>query len=241
MPPKPNPRDPWRKAPVGELQDQLLPRWFVLLCVALVPIAIIVIVVALLSVNREPIPLGARRPPPAAGLTHDVGDYEVGDSEPVVYADACPTLEGVSIAGGESDQAALRQALAGVCNTTLPADVEDSLRAFASAGGVVRFALFTNRGVDSAAVEDADPPTILVNARLQQGDPLWISPVVVHDAVTLAGDPGTAAGAVAARRAEDLVCDRILGGRRDSTGCQDAEELLALPDPEAALRDAGYR
>lgn len=241
MPPEPNPRDPWRKAPVGELQDQLLPRWFVLLCVALVPIAIIVIAVALLSVDRDPIPLGERRPPPVGGLTHDVGDYEVGDSEPVVYADACPTLEGVSTAGGEGDQAVLRQALAGVCNTTLTDEIEESLRTFASRGGVVRFALFDKRGVDSAAIVDADPPTILVNARLQQSDPLWISPVVVHDVVTLAGDPGTVGTALAARRAEDLVCDRILGGRRDSPGCEDAERLLALPDPEAALRDAGYR
>lgn len=241
MPPEPNPRDPWRKAPVGELQEQLLPRWFVLLCVALVPVAIVVAVVALASVDREPIPLGERRPAPAAGLTHDVGEYQVGDSQPVVYADACPLLEGVSIAGGGADQEVLRRGLAGVCNTTLPSDVEESVRRFAQEGGVVRFALFTNRGVDSAAVVDGSPPTILVNARLQQSDPLWISPVIVHDIVTLAEGPGTADGALAARQAEALVCDRLLGGRQVSRGCLDARELLALPDPEAALRDAGYR
>ena len=241
MPPQPNPRAPWRKAPVGDLQDQLLPRWFVSLCVVMVPVVIIVAVVALLSVRRDEIPLAERRPPPAGGLTHDVGDHQVGESEPVAYDDACPMLQGVKVAGGEADQQALRLALAGLCNASLPAVVQDQLRLFASEGGVVRFALFENRGVDSAAIEDADPPTILVNARLQRSDPLWISPVIVHDVITLAGDAETEAGALAARQAEDLVCDRILGGRRESSGCRDAEELLALPDPEAALRDAGFR
>ena len=64
---------------------------------------------------------------------------------------------------------------------------------------------------------------------------------MAHDAVLLQADPVTAAGALAARRAEDVVCDRILDGRRESRGCDDAEALLALPDPEAALRNAGFR
>jgi hypothetical protein len=57
----------------------------------------------------------------------------------------------------------------------------------------------------------------------------------------LGGDATMAAAALQAREAEDLVCDRLLSGRRESRGCEDAEALLALPDPGAALRDAGFR
>ena len=82
---------------------------------------------------------------------------------------------------------------------------------------------------------------ILLNAKLQRTDPLWIAPLIAHDAVLLDGDHATAAGALEARRAEALVCDRVLGGRRSSRGCDDAGALLALPDPEAALREAGFQ
>ncbi|MDQ3709712.1 MAG: hypothetical protein M3387_10505, partial [Actinomycetota bacterium] len=116
------------------------------------------------------------------------------------------------------------------------------LSAFAAAGGVVRFAQFEATGVDSTARLDTDPPVILVNARLTRTDPLWIAPLVAHDTTFFQGpDPGTAEAALAARQVEDLVCDRLLAGRRESRGCTDAEALLAMPDPLAALRAAGYR
>lgn len=242
MPPEPNPRDPWRKAPVGELGDQLLPRWFVLLCIALIPIAIAAVVAAFVVFRPAQVPVAARRPPPAGGLTNDVGQYAVGEAEPVPYTQTCPMLEGVHVAGTETDQQALRRGLAALCNTTLPPVISDRLERFARDGGVVRFAQFQRTGVDSTANAAHDPPQILVNAKLQRTDPLWIAPIVVHDAVLIGGDgAATAAGALQARRAEDLVCDRLLSGRRESRGCADAEALLALPDPEAALREAGFR
>jgi hypothetical protein len=241
VPPPTNPRDPWRKAPVGELQEQLLPRWFVVLCVALVPVAVIAAIAAFVVFDGDPVPVAERRPPPTDELTHDVGEYSVGTSEPVVYEEACQRLEGVRIAGSEADQQALRLGLSGLCNTSLPPVIEDHLTRFAQEGGIVRFAQFQSTGVDSTALLAGDPPQILLNAKLQRSDPLWIAPVVVHDAILLAGAPETAEAALTARQAEDLVCDRVLGGRRESRGCDDAEELLALPDPLAALRSAGYR
>ena len=241
MPPQVNPRDPWRKAPVGELQDQLLPRWFVLLCLALIPVAIVAAVAGFIVFGPEEVPVAERRPPPAQGLTNNVGQFEIGPSKPVPYADACRILDGVQIAGTDADREALRLGLAGVCNTTLPPVIQDRIELFASRGGIVRFAQFQSTGVDSTAKVDERPPQILINAKLQRTDPLWISPLVVHDAVLLGGGAATAPGALQARRAEDLVCDRLLEGRRESRGCADAEALLALPDPEAALRNAGFR
>jgi hypothetical protein len=223
------------------LQDQLLPRWFVLLCVALVPVAIIAIIAAFFVFGTDEVGVAERRPPPTDTLSTDVGEYVVGESAPVEYEAACPLLSGVRVAGTAADQQALRLGLAALCNTTLPPVVADRLTLFAQQSGVVRFAQFQSTGVDSTAVIGEDAPTILLNAKLQRTDPLWIAPLVAHDTTALAVEPATAAGALEARRAEDLVCDRILDGRRESRGCEDAEALLALPDPEAALRDAGFR
>lgn len=241
MPARQNPRDPWRKAPVGELQDQLLPRWFVLLCVALIPIALAAVVAAFVVFGKDEVSVAERRPPPAQGLSNDVGDYVVGESEPVAYDDACTMLKGVQIAGTAEDQQALRLGLAALCNTNVPPVISDRLARFADDGGVVRFAQFQSTGVDSTAALDADPPVILLNAKLQRTDPLWIAPLVAHDTTFVNVDPSSAAGALEARRAEDLVCDRILSGRRESRGCGDAEALVGAPDAEDRLREAGFR
>jgi hypothetical protein len=241
MPARDHARDPWAKAPVGELSEQLLPRWFVLLGIIMVIAVIVVAIIALYFVGPEEVPVEARRPPPGDSLTHEVGDYLVGELDPVAYDAPCPQLEGVRIAGTDSDQALLRSALAGVCNTALPADAEDALADFAAAEGVVRFAVFEATGVDSAAELGADPPRILVNAKFVQLDrPRWIAPVVVHDAVTLAGDPHAAQTAVRAREVEAEVCRLLLGGEDPSRGCDDAAALLSLPDPIGALRSVGY-
>jgi hypothetical protein len=235
-------RDPWADAPVGELSEPLLPRWFVLLAIGAVVAAIAVLVGAFVVFSPEEVPPEARRPPPAAGLTHDVGEYVTGESEPVAYDSPCAVLEGVSLAGTQSDRALLRQALAGLCNTRLAPDADAALAAFAEAGGVVRFAVFSSTGVDSTAETDGEPPRILVNAKFVRLDrPRWIAPVIAHDAVMLAGDPASAETAVRAREVEADVCRLLLGSEEPSRGCDDAEAVLALPDPLAALRSAGYR
>lgn len=226
---------------MGELGDQLLPRWFVILAVVLVPIAIVTAIAAFALFRPAPVPVAERRPPPAGDLTTAVGDFVVGEAEPQPYTEVCPRLAGVQIAGTETDREALRLGLAALCNVSLPEEVSDRLSRFGQAGGVVRFSAFEITGVDSTAQLDAEPPRILVNAKLQLTDPLWIAPLVAHDVTFLDTDPATAAGALEARRVEALVCERLLGGRRASRGCDDAAELLALPDPAGALRDAGFR
>lgn len=239
-------RDPWERGRVGELSEPLLPRWFVLLAVASVPVAAVTFVLAFFASGAGDVPVAERRPPPAGGYSHAVGDVLVGDLPPRPYDAACREVDGLRVAGTDRDRALLRGALAGLCN--LPLDrlldgrLAAALRALADAGAEVRFAAFEATGVDSAVELGAAPPRVLVNARLAQaGRPAWIAPLVAHDAVMASGDPREAALALEARRAEAAVCDALLGSEERSRGCQDAAALLAADDPLATLREAGYR
>lgn len=233
-------RDPWADAPTGELGDQVLPRWFVLTALAAVVAAVAVAVAAFVVAGPATVPVEARRPPPSAMYTTAVGDVERGGSTATPYEASCETLAGVRVAGAEADRAQLRRGLAALCNTTLPERARAALRAFAEAGGTVRFATFEATGVDSTATRREDPPEILVNTRFQRTDASWIAPLIVHDAVLLDRGPATAEAALAARRAEATVCERLLGADTASRACADAETIISLDDPLAALRDAGF-
>ena len=235
-------KDPWQDAPVEELQDQVLPRWFVLLAIAAVVVAVGTLIAAFGSIGRSETPVAERRPPPAdaaasaGGLTHDVGAFEVGGTEPVAYDQPCPSLEGVQVAGTAQDQATLRRGLAATCNVA-EGDVADALQDFAEASGIVRFATFTETGVDSTATVADDPPQVLVNARFSRSDPLLIAPLIAHDVIARR-DPGDAATELAARSAEADVCGQLFDETPRS--CEDAMALVELPDPVSALRAAGY-
>jgi hypothetical protein len=211
------------------------------LALAMVVAAAVALIAAFVVFGPQEVPPAARRPPPGGGLTHAVGAYEVGPSEPVEFTPVCPRLQGVHVAGTQQDQASLRRGLAALCRVELPEGAAAAVEEFASAGGVVRFAQFEATGVDSTAVVDASPPLILVNAKFARTEALWIAPLVAHDAVMLAGDPGSADHALSARRVEDAVCDQALADRRASRGCVDAALVLSADDPLAALRSAGYR
>jgi hypothetical protein len=232
-------RDPWRGTPTSELQDQVLPRWFVLTALVMVPLAVVAVVAAFLVAGPDEVPLGARRPPPADGWTHAVGEVDAGTSAPQPLTNACPLLDGLQIAGAEEDLARLRAGLATLCGADLDATATGALRGLAERGTAVRFAVFGDTGVDStASLED---PLVLVNARFSRTQPALIAPLVVHEAVTLAGDPGTAATELAARTAEDAACRLLPPDGDRSRACADAAALLAEPDPSALLREAGYR
>jgi hypothetical protein len=233
--------DPWRKAPVGELQEQLLPRWFVLLAVASVPVAIVVFVVAFFAGGTQEVPAAERRPPPTERLTHDVGEIALGEAPPDAWQAQCPALEGIRVAGLASDLEALDAGLRAVCEADLDGPDEAAVAALAGRGAVVRFAAFELTGVDSTVERSTEPPIVLLNGRFTATDPTWIAPLIVHDAVLLAGDPAAAETALAAREAEHRVCQRLFADERPSRGCDDAAAVVALPDPLGALRDAGYR
>jgi hypothetical protein len=235
-------KDPWRRAPVSELEDPVLPRWFVLAALALIPIALGVMIVALASAGRDPVPVAARRPPPAGGLTTAVGAFQVGASEPAGVQRLCPTLAGVRVAGEQADRDQLAAGLRTLCAIRLDSALAADLSAFARGGGLVRFAQFEATGVDSTAELSAIPPRILVNARFARTDPAWIAPLLAYDVTFLRLDPALASSALTARQREAGVCEQVFAGagRRAPRGCRDAAELLALPDPLAALRETGF-
>jgi len=233
-------KDPWRRAPTSELGDQVLPRWFVLVALVMIPIAIAAMIAAFVRSGPDPLPVAARRPPPAGGLTAAVGEFRVGDSRPVNVERLCPTLRGMQVAGEPADRNALITGLQALCLIRLDAELAGRLNAFARAGGVVRFAQFEATGVDSTAELGTTPPRILVNARFSRTDPRWIAPLIAHDVTFMQADPALASSARAARQAEARVCDRIFTSGRTPSGCQDAAELLGLEDPLAALREAGF-
>lgn len=233
------PRDPWQDAPVGELGDQLLPRWFVILAVVMAPVAIAALVAAFLVYDAPDVPVAERRPPPAAGLTHAVGELAVGPSAPVPHDPGCELLEGVRIAGEERDRAMLSAGLDALCAADLDEVTAGRIAAFAQDGGVVRFAVFEATGVDSAA--DVDGGRILVNAKFSQTMAAWIAPLVAHDVTLVELGAQDAAAALQARRVEHAVCADLFADVRPSRACDDAAKLLALDDPLAALQAAGYR
>jgi len=211
----------------------------VLTALVLVPVALLAVVAAFLVAGPDEVPLAARRPPPADGLTHAVGPFEVVDADPRAVPDPCPALVGVRVAGGEDDRATLAAGLAPLCDLALEPPVAARLEAFGDAGGVVRFATFEDTGIDVTARLDGGE--ILVNARFAEIPPPLVAPLVAAQLATLAGDPGSAVTALAARRAEAGVCAALPPEVRRSRACGDARALTALPDPLTALREAGYR
>lgn len=233
------PQDPWRDAPVSELQDQVLPRWFVLTALVLVPVALVAAIGAFVVFGPQEVPVAARRPPPGGGYTHAVGALRTGDSEPVALDAPCPRLRGLRIAGTPQDRAVLTEGLGALCGDGLDPGADDLLRAFADEGGTVRFAQFADTGVDSTA--SLDEALVLLNNRYAVTlDPREIAPLVVHDLTARAGGAGSAEGELAARRAEAAACALLGGDLARSRSCADAEALLAGNDPLAALLDVGY-
>lgn len=235
-----HPRDPWRRTPVGELGDPLLPRWFVVTALLTIPVAIVALVAAFALAGPEEVPLAERRPPPAGGLVTAAGAMSVGESRPQPYEAACPTIAGIQVAGTDTERDVLERGLAVLCNIPVDDATADRLERFAAAGGVVRFAVFEATGVDSTADLEGTPPRVLVNAKFRTTNPAHVAPLVAHDVTFLDEDPASAEAALTARRVEHAVCERALAGQRPSRACDDAAELLAMPEPLAALRAAGF-
>lgn len=237
-------RDPYAGAPTDELSDPVLPRWFVLVAVISVPVAIGVFAVAfpLLGGDDEVPPAERRPPPPADGeLTHGVGEVRLGRGETRPADPGCAAAQGLVVAGGEPERQRLRTAVEALCALRSPAGAGPAITELADAGAVIRFAGFTRPGVPSTVDVAADPPRVLINVsftRVQR--PEWITPLIVHDAVTVAGEPGTVETALAARRAELATCQRLLDPATFPVSCETARRLLGRPDPAAALRRAGY-
>lgn len=237
-----HPRDPWRHTRVGELGEPLLPRWFALLAVLIVPVGLVVGVVAFLNAGRGEVPVAERRPADSGDLTTAVGELEAGDAAPEPLDASCPVVAGIRIAGEARDLRALREGLAELCEAAFPGEVVAPLRRFGAMAGVVRFAVFERTGVDATATVPVAgrTPVVYLNAKYSRTEPAWLAPLVAYEATMLAGEPDRAETVLRARQAELTVC-RTLGLESRSPGCRDAAALLALPNPAAALGAAGYR
>lgn len=201
----------------------------------MVPVAFGVLLYALLATGTTEVPVAERRP------VDGVGEIHTGDTQPVVYERACPMLEGIQIAGGPADLDSLRRGLAALCNARPEGVLWDRLATFSHQGGVVRFAVFERSGASVTSDLEADPPMVYLNARYSRTDPSWLGPLLVYETAFLHTDPRDAVGVFQARQAEAQVCEIMLPADRPSPGCRDAEALLGLPDPVAALREAGFR
>lgn len=226
-------KDPYEGLPVDELEDPILPRWFVLTLLASIPIAIAVFVFAFFLAGGGETPLAERRPPPDGERTSAVGALETGDREPVPHEPECPAVDGFLVAGTERDRAQLGVGLDALCDA--PEDVRSRVAEFAATGPVLRFAAFEKTGVDITGDDD----TVLVNARFSRTPPSVIGPLVAYQSVVASGDPSRASTILAARQVEAAACAAVVEVR--SRPCEEATELLDLPDPQAALQAAGFR
>lgn len=232
--------------PTGE---PVLHRWFVLAMLVLVPIGLAVSIWAAIVVFRptEPIPPAERRPPGDAATTVDRGDAMLGTIE-----DAAP---GPSSCAGDvvvvGDAGARRQAsraLGATCSLLRRGpfdDAEVGLAEWAAAQGQLRFAVFERTGVESSLRLTDGVIVLELNASYLYEDATRAAPAILHQ-LTLLADPGfpgapvTAERALLGAQAQAAACERLVFTSDPPRGCLDVTELLADPDPLAALAAAGY-
>ena len=176
------------------------------------------------------------RPPPAGGHTHDLGGAPVVEGQVQDLEAPCPALDGLRVGGTAAETELLIGGLASLCDVV---DQAALIGEFARDQGTVRFARFPAAAVDSVA--SLEEPLILVNARFSVTQPTWIAPLVIHDLVTVEGEPGTAETALAARQAELETCIALFPDSFAGPSCADASTVVALDDPIAAFQEAGYR
>ncbi|HKE98203.1 MAG TPA: hypothetical protein VKG45_04640 [Actinomycetes bacterium] len=242
--------------------------WWLWAAVALSVVAAAVVAVALLrraTPERITVPLGARRSPPAAGRTHDVGAARASALEPsatgrFTSVDAgCPRLAGVRLAGTPAEVETLRAAAGKLCALRSVGGIDQARTALRGAHAVVAFAAFERTGNESTALLAPQAglalgqarAAVLVNRKFAGAVPERTAVLLAHEGAHLQppGDrdvPVTAAQELAARRVELAACDQLFhgrGGPEPNRGCSDARELLALGEARAlaALRAAGYR
>ncbi len=213
----------------------------------------VLVAVALLR-NSGPVPVavGARRPPPADGLTHRVGAYRVpaldqaNAGRVVRQHPACPRLADLTLVGTPGEVALLSQAADRTCALRSTPGIERARAALNRPGVRVAFAEFQVSSVESTAVLRPGPPTVLVTGTFSQRNPQRVAAVLIHEGAHLAaGRVPTAADELAADRAELDACRRLFppGGVAPNQDCRDVAELLATSDATALeeLRAGGYR
>lgn len=227
--------------------EPLLHRWFVLAMFVLVPIGLVVIVVALLSTDRTPLPPAERRPPGTAEVTHDRGQAALSAFDDTVDGPGCAA--GVEVVGAEGSQATGRRVLSAVCQLLERdefAAAERGMAVWQRGDALLRLGVFERNGVESSARLEGGRLVIELGAKFEFEDAVRATPTLLHELVHIGssswpGAPVTAEDELVAITLQDTACRALRFDDDEPRACLDARELLATPDPLAALEAAGYR
>ena len=241
-------------AEAAALKARPWPRlpWWLWLAAVVTTATMVAVAIGLVRAAPAPLPVAARRSPPTADQSHGVGGYRVPALDPanrdrlVRRQAGCPRLAAVTLAGTAGEVALLEAAAERLCALGSVAPIERARAALHASGAVVEFAEFELGINDSTTVFGQGRPVVLVNGKFQVGGrPERIAALLVHEGSHVAdGGPPTAAGELAARKAELAACGRLFTGDvQPNRGCADAAALLADDDATvlAELRKAGYR
>ena len=231
--------------PTGE---PVLARWFVIAMLVLVPVAIGVTIWAFLSIPRsETIPPAERRPVGDGQVTIDRGEAELGASTESDPGPSC--TQGIDIVGDEAARVAGTRALDTLCRLLGAGDyplAREGLREWVAADGRLRFATFEAAAVETSARIEDERMVIEVNARFLFEAASRAAPSLLYQLVLIAdpqwpGERVSVDQQLAAVQAQVDACERVDLGDDRPRSCQDANDLLAEPDPRAALESAGWR
>ncbi len=230
--------------PTGE---PVLARWFVLVMLMLVPVAVAVTVIAWQAASREPPPAIERRSPGSETITTERGDALFPETDASEPGPSC--AEDVLLTGDRSAVSAARRALSATCQLIagggLPLAAA-GLEVWLASDASTRVGTFERSGVDASARSEDGRIVLELNARYLFEDATRAAPVVVHQ-LALIGQPDWPGAPVSAQAEADALAEqsRACGGLSLPDGiprpCRDARELLDLDDLVAALVDVGFR
>lgn len=227
--------------------EPVLARWFVIVMLLLVPIALVVSLFAWRATEREPLGTIERRPIGGPTFTIDRGDAqfpEALDTEPGPDCAAAATL-----IGDDSARAAARRSLGATCQLVRDLDLPVAaagLEAWLASDGLMRVGVFERSGIDASTRLEDGRLVLELNARFLFEDATRAAPALIHQFV-LMGQPDwpgatvTADAELTAAHEQLVACARLVLPAGLPRACTDAEELLALDDARAALIAAGFR
>jgi hypothetical protein len=230
--------------PTGE---PVLARWFVIVMLLLVPVALGVTYLAWDASDRTPLQAVDRRPVGDATTTTDRG-AALFPSDPTEEAGPGCATE-VSLVGDDSARATGRRALGAMCqllrNQDLPL-AQAGLVSWTDAQPLLRVGTFERSGVDASARLEDGRIVLELNARYLFEDATRAAPVLIHQLALIGqrdwpGRPVSAQAELAATREQVRACAMLSLPGGVPRACTDAEELLGSSDVLAGLVRAGFR
>jgi hypothetical protein len=227
--------------------EPVLARWFVITMLVLVALAIAVSVVAWRATDREPLGTIDRRPVGGPTVTIDRGDAQFPEAIDTERGPDCVT--GATLIGDDSARAAARRSLGATCQLVRDLGLTGAaagIEAWLASDAVMRVGVFERSGIDASTRLEDGRLVLELNARFLFEDATRAAPALIHQFV-LIGQPDwpgatvTADAELTAAREQLAACGRLVLPAGLPRACTDAEELLALDDPRAALLSAGFR